>query len=275
MKQKTIDNLGWYLKRVSQIPRLTALEEKQLARRIREHSDPIARQQMIQANLLLVVKIAQKYTSYHLSQVDLIAEGNIGLMRAVEGFDPEQDIRFSTYASWWIRQAISSALMDSEKTVHLPAYLTKLIAKWVRTKKKLLSELGREPQINEIAEALKLPMNKVKAVLQGLKTSSIQAPSGDEDSATLADIVHDSQEHAPDYELLSKCDKPIVESALNQLDKRSRDIISMRFGFLNEDHLPETYQNIGDKLGITRERVRQIEKSALAKIKGLLYEKYV
>ena len=275
MRQKAIENLSWYLKRVSEIPRLTPLEEKQLARRIREHSDPVARQQMVQSNLLLVVKISQKYKSYHLSPIDLIAEGNIGLMRAVEGYDPEQNIRFSTYASWWIRQAISNAIMESEKTVHLPAYLTKLIAKWIRTKKRLHAELGREPEISEIALTLDLPMNKVKAVLQGLKTSSIQAPSGDENSVSLADIVHDSQEHAPDYELLCECDKPIVEAALDQLDDRSRKVISKRFGFQNEDHIPETYQQIGDQLGLTRERVRQIEKSALAKIKGLLYEKYV
>ena len=276
MKTKDVPtNINWYLNRVRRTPLLTPKQEKQLARRIREHSDPVARQQMIQANLLLVVKIASEFKSSHLSQVDLIAEGNLGLMRAVEGFDPDQNVRFCTYASWWIRQAIKLALMNSEKTVHIPVYLSKLLGKWRKTRAGLTVELGREPTENEIAHAMGVSDKKAQIIQQGLCATQNPTQQDAENAPALADLVCDVDEHSPDQKLLVESDRPMVEAVLNDLDMRSRQIVRMRFGFDTEENQPMTYREIGEKLGLTRERIRQLEKKALAKIRLALEAKYL
>jgi RNA polymerase primary sigma factor len=256
-------SLGWYLERIKHTPLLSAQEEKQLARRIREHSDPIARQQMIRANLLLVVKIAKQFSSTGMTLNDLVAEGNLGLMRAVEDFDPDQDVRFSTYASWWIKQAIKRALINADQPIHIPDYLSKLIRKWRRTSRNLASELGREPTIAEIARALNISRRKAEIVQQGL--TALRAPSqiGPAEPNALEEMLADENILAPDQRLLDESIGPLIENVLDRLDPRSREIVILRYGLDGHPQGPRTYKEIGQIVGLTRERVRQIERQAM------------
>jgi RNA polymerase primary sigma factor len=263
--------LGWYLDQIKSTPLLTAQQEKQLSRRIREHSDPIAREQMIAANLRLVVKIAKDYSNPGMTLSDLVAEGNLGLMRAVEEFNPDAGVRFSTYAAWWIKQSIKRAMINAGQPIHIPAYLSKLIRKWRMASRTLENKLGRTPTSDELASTLKLSKKKAEIVEQGLL--AVRSPSqvgSDDDSQAMAEMVADDNADTPDKAMLDASDLPHAQELLSHLDERSRKIIELRFGMDGYEGPPRTYKQIGKIIGLTRERVRQLEKIALAQLKKLM-----
>lgn len=261
--------LGLYLDQIKNTPLLTAVQERQLARRIREHSDVIAREQMIQSNLRLVVKIAKQYTNPGMTLGDLVEEGNLGLMRAVEEFDPDAGVRFSTYAAWWIKQAIKRALINSGQPIHIPAYLAKLISKWRAARRELEARLGRSPTTAEMAAKLKISAKKAAIIEQGLAAVSAPSQSGGDESQTISEMVADDSEAAPEAGLMDASNLPIVQKMLGKLDDRSRKILELRFGLDGYEGPMRTYKEIGKMIGLTRERVRQLEKLALAELKQL------
>jgi RNA polymerase primary sigma factor len=261
--------LSWYLDQIKDIPLLTAEEERQLSRRVREHSDPVAREQMVQANLRLVIKIAKDYSNPGMTLSDLVAEGNLGLLRAVEDFDPDAGVRFSTYAAWWIKQAIKRAMINSGQPIHIPAYLSKLISKWRRASAKLESRLGRPPGIEEVAKEMKISRKKAEILQDGLKAVCAPSQVAAEGAQAMGEIVPDSGGHAPDQDMLDASNAPIVKSLLAQLEPRERKILELRFGLDGYDGPPRTFKQIGSIVGLTRERVRQLEKKALEGLKSL------
>ena len=261
--------LGWYLDQIKSTALLSAAEEKQLARLIREHSDPIARERMIQANLRLVVRIAKEYYNPGMTLSDLVAEGNLGLMRAVEEFNPDAGVRFSTYAAWWIKQAIKRALINAGQPIHIPAYLVKLISKWRRAAAGLESRLGRPATAEEMAKALKISRKKAEIIQQGLQ--AVNAPSqmaGDETQA-ISEIVPDDNPDLPGQAMMDASTAPFVRGMLQRLGERERKILELRFALDGYDGPPRTYKQIGQIIGLTRERVRQLEKKALAVLKAV------
>jgi len=264
--------LGWYLDRIKSAPLLTAEQEKQLSRRVREHSDPIAREQMIHANLRLVVKIAKEYSNPGMTLADLVAEGNLGLMRAVEEFDPDAGVRFSTYAAWWIKQAIKRAMINAGQPIHIPAYLVKLIAKWRRAANELEAQLGRPATVEEMASRLKISRKKARIIRQGLLAVNAPSQMGGEDAQTLCDIVPDDEQYGPQQILLDAANTPFVQALLANLEPRERRILELRYGLDGHEGPPRTFKEIGQAVGLTRERVRQLEKKALAALKDALEE---
>ena len=261
--------LGWYLDQIKATPLLTAQEERQLARRIREHSDPIAREQMVQANLRLVVNIAKDYSNPGMTLSDLVAEGNLGLIRAVEEFDPEAGVRFSTYAAWWIKQSIRRALINSGQPVHIPAYLMKLITKWRRASRESESRLGRPPTAEEMSAELRVGAKKAEIIRQGMAAVNAPTQMGTDESQAIAEMISDQDEDSPDHNLMRSSDAPIVEALLGSLDDRERRILELRFGLDGHEGPPRTFKEIGKIVGLTRERVRQLEKKALASLQEL------
>ncbi len=257
--------LGWYLDQIKSTPLLTAEEERQLSRRIREHSDPIAREQMIQANLRLVVKIAKDYSSHGMTLGDLVAEGNIGLVRAVEAFDPEQGVRFSTYAAWWIKQAIQRALVNTAQTIRIPAYLAKLISRWRRVSRRLELDLGRPPKIEEVAEKMHISRKKANIIQQGMTAVNAPTQIGSDESQAAAEMLADLQMDDPDQRLVDESNGTIVCQLLKKLDERSQQILILRYGLDGHPGL-RTYKEIGAIVGLTRERVRQLERQAIAQL---------
>ncbi len=258
--------IDWYLQRIKSTPLLTSEQEKQLARRVREHSDITAREQMIAANLRLVIKIAKDYSNRGMTLGDLVAEGNLGLMRAVEEFDPDAGVRFSTYASWWIKQSIKRAIINAGQPVHIPAYLSKLIAKWRNVSRQLEAKFGRPPTIDEMAEALNISRKKADIVQEGLRAVNAPSQMGGEASQSMDEMIADEEGISPDQSMLDESNAPIVSSLLKHLDDRERKIIEMRFGLDGYEGPQRTYKEIGKTIGLTRERVRQIERIALAKL---------
>lgn len=264
--------LGWYLDRIKATPLLTADQEKQLARRVREHSDPIARERMIHSNLRLVVKIAKEYTNPGMTLGDLVAEGNLGLMRAVEEFDPDAGVRFSTYAAWWIKQAVKRAMINAGQPIHIPAYLVKLITKWRRAARELEAELGRPPTVQEMAATLKISQKKAGIIQQGLAAVSAPSQMGAEETQALSEILASDEELAPDRALLDASVGPMVAKLLKHLEPRERRILELRFGMDGHEGPQRTFKEIGEIIGLTRERVRQLEKKALAELHEALEE---
>jgi RNA polymerase primary sigma factor len=260
--------LGWYLDRIKSTPLLTAEQERQLARRVREHSDPIAREQMIAANLRLVVKIAKEYTNPGMTLGDLVAEGNLGLMRAVEEFNPDAGVRFSTYAAWWVKQAIKRAMINAGQPVHIPAYLAKLIAKWRRAAGQLEAQLGRPPTVEEMAKRLRISRKKAQIVQRGLQAVNAPTQVDSEETSAISEIVPDGKGRLPEQALLDASNSPIVRSLLRQLEPRQRRILELRFGLDGYQGPPRTFKEIGRMVGLTRERVRQLGKQALAELKA-------
>ena len=261
--------LGWYLERITETELLTAEQEKRLARRIRQHHDPVAREQMIQANLRLVVNIAKRYVHRGMSLNDLVAEGNLGLVRAVEEFDPDAGVRFSTYAAWWIKQAIKRALINAGQPVHIPAYMAQQITKWRKAARDLEEKLGRSPTIEEIAKRLRISRKKATMVHQGL--AAVNAPNqmaGDEAQA-LAEMLSDEQAD-PGMFFEDAGNAALVRKLLEQLPERERKILEYRFALDGYEGPPRTLKEVGKLVGLTRERVRQLEKEALAKLHVLL-----
>jgi len=256
--------LETYLREINETALLTADEEKQLAYRIAT-GDTEARDQMVRANLRLVVNIARGYTGKGLALQDLIEEGNLGLLRAVEGFDPSMNTRFSTYASYWIKQSIKRALVNTAKTIRIPAYMVELLAKWRRATNQLQDEYGRPPTNEEVAKFLGLPKKKLSIIKKAIRVYN-SAPQTDQSEGgwSIDEMLMDGNTKTPDNEMVESDDLKQVLQLLDKMDPREATVLRMRFGLNDEE--PKTLKEIGESLGLTRERVRQIESEALAKL---------
>lgn len=261
--------LQLYLKAIAKTPLLTAEQERELGWRIMNDSCPEARDHMIRANLRLVVAIAKNYANRGLPLSDLIEEGNVGLMRAVEGFDPSQGARFSTYGSWWIKQAIKRALMNATQPIHVPAYMVELIAKWKAHSRTLEAELGYPPSIEDLAKAMDLPIKKAKIIKRAIKAfqTSNQQPMGEDgDLSSFAEMISDHRAGSPADSTLRDEEISILRRLLETIDEREAEILTLRFGLDGQE--PMTLKDIAGSVGLSRERVRQIVEETLARLHG-------
>jgi len=259
--------LQLYLKEINKTPLLTAEEERELGWRIINDNCPVARERMIRANLRLVVAIAKNYANRGLPLTDLIEEGNIGLMRAVEGFDPAQGARFSTYGSWWIKQGIKRALISATRPIHVPAYMVELIAKWKAHSRRIEAEQGFPPSIEELAAIMDLPVRKARIVKRAIKVFSApnQAPMGEDgDLNSLADMIADFRTDAPEQSAFQQEDLSILRRLLESIDGREAEILRLRFGLDGQE--PMTLKQIATQMELSRERVRQIVEEALTRL---------
>ncbi|MBK1881620.1 RNA polymerase sigma factor RpoD/SigA [Luteolibacter pohnpeiensis] len=271
MAYESDSSLKLYLREISKTPLLTTEEEVALAARIKE-GDPEARAHMIRANLRLVVKIAQDYSSYGLPVTDLISEGNIGLMKAVERFDPEKGGKLSTYAAWWIKQSIKRALANQSKTIRLPVHMVDKIAKMRRISTMLAEALGREPTDEELAEEVGLPRRKLAMLKQASqRPTSLDAPINEGEATEYGEVIGDERAVNPLDMLSDKNLHGELDGLLSVLDDRERRIIDDRFGL--SGHTPLTLEEVGREFGVTRERIRQLQNSALTKMRRALRKK--
>ncbi|MEY4379566.1 MAG: hypothetical protein RLZ85_1447 [Verrucomicrobiota bacterium] len=263
--------IRYYLDQIGKTPLLTLEEETALARRVLK-GDEAARQKMIQSNLRLVVRIAKDYDNFGLSLMDLISEGNFGLIKAVERFDPDKGGKLSTYASWWIKQAIKRALASNGKTIRLPVHMVDRIAQMRRVTARLTAEIGREPHNDEIALAMEIPLAKVvhmKSIAN--RAASLDQPVGEEGDATLGDLVKDESERTPFETLRGKSDNAEITEMLGALEPREAEILTHRFGLNGES--PLTLEEVGERFKLTRERVRQLQQSALMQLRRIMTER--
>ena len=259
------DSVRMYLKEIGQVPLLTKAEEVMLAKRI-EKGDALASKQLAEANLRLVVSIAKKYIGRGLSLLDLIQEGNIGLMRAVEKFDWHKGFKFSTYATWWIRQAITRAIADQARTIRIPVHMVETMNRLARTQRQLVQELGREPTPEEIGNEMELPVEKVNHILKiSQETVSLEKSVGDEDDSLLGDFIKDEESMTPEEASTFELLKRDIGDVLHLLTPREQKILKMRFGLGGE--WAHTLEEVGKEFNVTRERIRQIEAKALTKLK--------
>ena len=257
-----------YLREIGQVPLLTIPEENSLAARIKK-GDKAAREHMIKANLRLVVKIAHDYENFGLPLLDLISEGNIGLMKAVERFDPAKGGKLSTYGSWWIKQSIKRALANQSKTIRLPVHLVDKIAKMRRVALKLQEEFGREPTDEELAEEMNMSPSRVAQMrTAAIRPASLDAPIGDDDSQTFSDLVSDERAHDPYEDLEDKTVTGMLQEMVKTLDAREATILRYRFGLDGGNE--KTLEEVGQKFGVTRERVRQIQNIALKRLRKMI-----
>ncbi|HEV2434727.1 MAG TPA: sigma-70 family RNA polymerase sigma factor [Verrucomicrobiae bacterium] len=257
-----------YLREIGQVKLLTPQEEIELAARIKK-GDKKAREQMIKANLRLVVKIARDYDGIGLPLLDLISEGNIGLMKAVERFDPRKGGKLSTYGSWWIKQSIKRALANQSKTIRLPVHLVDKISKMRRIAMKLQEELGREPTDEELADELDMTATRVRQMrLASIRPASLDAPIGDDDSNNFSDLVEDENAITPYQDLEDKTVTGMLQDMVKHLDEREATILRYRFGL--DGGTEKTLEEVGEKFGVTRERVRQIQNLALKKLRRMI-----
>ena len=262
---KNLDATQLYLGEIGFSPLLTAEEEVYFARRALKGCEA-SRKRMIVSNLRLVVKIARRYNNRGLALLDLIEEGNLGLIRAVEKFDPERGFRFSTYATWWIRQAITRSIADQARTIRIPVHMIETINKLVRTSRQMLHEIGREPTPEELAEKLAMPIEKVRKVLKIAKEPiSLETPIGDEEDSHLGDFIEDKNAILPSDAAMHSNLRETTTRVLASLTPREERVLRMRFGIgMNTDH---TLEEVGQQFSVTRERIRQIEAKALRKLK--------
>jgi RNA polymerase primary sigma factor len=268
---KTSSPLQIYLHDINDTPLLSAQEERELAERVAT-GDPCAREHMVKANLRLVVNIARGYLGKGLSLEDLIEEGNLGLMRAVEGFDGMMDTRFSTYASYWIKQSIRRAVMNTGKPIRLPAYMVSLLSKWRRATAVLADRLGRAPTHEEVGKALRLSKKKVGIVAKAIRINNLtpHSENADDDGPALDDVLTDDRSKAAEMQLIEADDLDRIFEHLGALEEREATVIRMRFGL--DSFRPMTLREVGENLGLTRERVRQLENQALQKLVHALSE---
>jgi RNA polymerase primary sigma factor len=259
------DPVRMYLKEIGRIPLLTREQEIDLAQRV-ETGEMKAKAKLINSNLRLVVSIAKKYIGRGMTFLDLIQEGNKGLIRAVEKYDWTKGFKFSTYATWWIRQAITRAIADQARTIRIPVHMVETINKLIRISRKLMQDLGREPTPEEIAEVMEIGADKVREILKiSQKTTSLETPIGDDDDSYLGDFIPDETQLSP-YDATSKrLLKENINEVLHALSDREARVLKMRFGL--EGQRPMTLEEVGKKFGVTRERIRQIEAKALRKLK--------
>ncbi len=259
------DSIRLYLCEIGKVSLLTAKEEVELARRI-EKGDQSAKSKLAEANLRLVVSIAKKYIGRGLSFLDLIQEGNIGLFRAVEKFDPNRGFKFSTYATWWIRQAITRAIADQARTIRIPVHMVETINKLTHAQRRLVQELGREPLIEELAAEMDMEMKKVRHILKiSQDIVSLEAPVGTEEDSKLGDFIEDEEALSPAESTNRQLLKENIHEMLQYLSPRERKIIEMRFGL--KDGVGHTLEEVGQEFHVTRERIRQIEAKVLQKLK--------
>ena len=269
------NDLELYLGQIDRTPLLTAEQERELARRIINDNCPEAREHMVRANLRLVVNVAKRYTNRGLPLQDLIEEGNLGLLKAVEGFDPDQGARFSTYACWWIKQAIKRALINAVQPIHIPAYMVELIARWKKAARDLEEDLGRQPSVHELAEAMELPVKKVRIIRKAVNAYQRPAQSGysragtagggsDSDGLMLEEMFADPKTVPPDEQVLQSDELNTISILLDAIDDREATILRLRYGLDGSE--PLTLKQIGEVVGLTRERVRQIEQAAIHKL---------
>ena len=252
-----------YLKEIQQYRLLTREDEETLGRRVNQ-GDAEARNQMIRCNLRLVVRIAREFTRSRVPLADLVAEGNIGLMKAVERFNPEEGTRFSTYATWWIRQTIRRAIQACAPTVRVPGYMVELISKWRKASQELTSLLGRPPSTAEMAEKLEMSPKRISVIVRALHASHFSPRSSPDMMWLFEDVLVDERGKAPDEELLERSDHEMIERCMEVVDERESELLRLRYGLDTGE--PMTLSEIGKRIGVTRERVRQIEAEALRKL---------
>jgi RNA polymerase primary sigma factor len=265
--EPSLDSLRLYLRAIGRVSLLTAEQEVMLARRI-ERGDMLAKQQMIEANLRLVVSIAKSYLGRGLTFLDLIQEGSMGLIRAVEKFDYRRGYKFSTYATWWIRQAVTRAIADKGRTIRIPVHMVEKLNKVVHVERQLIQQLGREPTPDEIASELDVTVREVRDVLRmAQQPISLEKPVGEEDDSALGDFVEDQTAESPFELAAERLRRENLRRALAALPEREREVIEMRFGLTGER--PYTLEEVGRAFNVTRERIRQIENHTLKKLEAL------
>src|SRR4051794_24714660 len=265
--EPSLDSLRLYLREIGKVPLLTADQEVYLAKRI-ERGDMGAKTQMIEANLRLVVSIAKSYLGRGLSFLDLIQEGSLGLIRAVEKFDYRKGYKFSTYATWWIRQAVTRAIADKARTIRIPVHMVEKLNKVVHIERQLVQRLGREPNAEEIAEELEMTPEEVREILRMAQLPvSLEKPIGEEEDSALGDFVQDEAAESPFDTAQLSLRREDIESALGALPERERQVIELRFGLYGGP--PRTLEEVGRAFGVTRERIRQIENNTLKKLEHL------
>ncbi len=261
----TDDPVRMYLKEIGKVPLLSAEEEQELAERI-ANGDEEAKKKLAEANLRLVVSIAKRYNGRGLLFLDLIQEGNIGLLKAVDKFDYNKGFKFSTYATWWIRQAITRAIADQSRTIRIPVHMVETINKLIRVQRNLLQELGREPQPEEVAKAMDLPVERVREILKvAQEPVSLETPIGEEDDSHLGDFIQDENMPVPADAAAFTLLKEELSAVLDTLTERERKVLTLRFGLV--DGHARTLEEVGKEFDVTRERIRQIEAKALRKLR--------
>ena len=269
----TEDPVRMYLKEIGTVPLLTAEEEYSLAMK-KQAGDEYAKQRLIEANLRLVVSIAKRYTGRGMSFLDLVQEGNLGLIKGVEKFDPEKGFKLSTYATWWIRQSVTRALADQARTIRVPVHMVETINKMSKMQRKLTLELGYEPSVKELAEHLDMTEEKVQEIMQiAREPASLETPIGEEDDSNLGDFVADANVLSPEGNVESVMLREHIDSLLDDLKERERQVIVLRFGL--EDGHPRPLEEVGKEFNVTRERIRQIEAKALRKLRNPVRSKRI